>query len=309
MLAAESNLNESEGTLILGADQSPGRHIAAALMRLERRTMLHQPADQSLDRLKPFNAEVLRSTAEIPTLAEIFAAKRDFMSLIVCPSLSLSTGQQLAPAQLAELLPFLETLESRMPQVRKIGLLTEFENPHAYQSLQKSAPSVTWLVCPLVVGFRDESIMDELFSPLRRQKALKFEWKPAHSNARFVFANDVASAVVSLILKNQSPGATIRLESNSGDLSVLVDAFVRSMPEVRRGKLRRYFAETNLVGEKIRVPSSETLFQHPEFQHFLRASEIFPNPTTPTHRFFAHAKDLWQREPDLDLHFPPSRAL
>lgn len=313
MLVAETELRDGDGILIIGAEGSPGRHIASALMRMGQRILLQLSKAQSAEAMKPLNTEIIRTETEIPMLEEIIAAKREFTSLIIAPSLHLSTGQNLSSQHLMHLQKLLADFDAKMPEVQKWVLLSQYQSDTSSEQLFQCSKNTHWLICPLVIGFRDQNLLDEMMLPLKEQRSLKFQAAGTFEDLNMVFASDVAAVTIAALRKGPGPQQIIRITENVTGLPSLILQFQKSMNEKTGASWSDFlskalFSKNQPIGSRISISESKTLAATLQFKNMPRAEEIFPNSPTKPERFFKQIKEFWKRDPKLELHFPPSRA-
>jgi hypothetical protein len=118
------------------------------------------------------------------------------------------------------------------------------------------------------------------------------------------FSGDVAALALTAVLNPGKTGivASLPIVEDAGPRNWL-DAFVAAFPLSRGSWMER-------LATRLSHPLLEEYFVAPTPErHFPLASELFPTRSSRLERIFESSRVSWDRHPELETHFPPSRVL
>lgn len=228
---------------------------------------------------------------------------------VLYPEKALHQGTRAPEPWMERLIQSLDTLRRTSPSAGVLLLLPKQCPESDLQRILESFPDATIFLCPMVMGFRDDSLFDRLIDLLESAPhTLLQDLSSTDKELEFCLMSDLVAFVSSLASTIELEEAVYQIPPQSFDAKKFVDVFNKHFlgtPTVWH-KIRAPFARPPLL--KILKPffrksTSERLSKIPSLL------EVLPSPLTPLERWMRDSAKAYRANPQAREHFPPSRNL
>jgi hypothetical protein len=287
MLVTEDKMTEGDGILISHLEAGLGLQLAAAFKRLGRRVAGSE-------------------TTLSPT---------SYGSLFLMPQMALSLNRTPDPTEIESLKALAQKSLAANPRAHLIWVLPLCAGEDLISDTARVSPSTTVLLAPAVFGFGDGALMETALTLAQENPGTLTQPLPPRFQENFreglLFSGDLAALLVSVPGQRRLFGKKLRVPATTESVQEWKDSFQKhftpriSWFQKSKALLSRRNAWRSLAEKMNSCPAPESFFKG-----FLEnALDYFPTSLTPLDRVMKNSAEQYARNPELNLHFPPARAL
>lgn len=323
MLVEEKQLTESDGILFASPAEGIGYQSAAAFGRLGKKLLGLVKTPQEQTRLNALKMLTIMCDWEHLESPED-KIKHPFSTVVISPNAELANNSALTTEQVTSMNTLVGVLSRMNPHAHFIFVLPNTTPATLVNDLIRDVrEQATVLLSPAIFGFRDGALMDQALELAKKNPALLHKPLTQNFSCALIFAADIAGFIVSLA-QNKTQRNThnktlynkiIRVPAavtNAGDFhQAFCEAFAKaaSLPQklgaiFGRNPLEASFQRMSLSAK---VPT-RTQDEYPPDSE-VHALDVFPTQLTPLSKLMKQSAAQLARHPELELHFPPGRAL
>jgi len=295
----ESKMRQNEILFVEEADRGVAYQTIAAMLRLGIKCKV-RGAD-ALTRVQPL--QVLTSDDDSVN------AVRGVSAYLKAPLASLQSQAPLSEAEISLIRDDLQEIPSTAHAVIVLPYTAKAAN---VKRLFDAHDHTTVVVCPRVVGFRDEGLFADTVAALRTQNGTKWEEIKARPPFAAITISDLCGFLVSVFWNKDLYKKTLVCPSQEvSPLELLTQLESELEFQARSGerllaKLRGFFSAAPKGSTTAAPTESEVLQTLPSAQRIL---DSLPTTTTNFRAWTKKVSEHLERDPESDLHFPPARSL
>jgi len=295
----ESKMRQNEILFVEEADRGVGYQTIAAMQRLGIKCKV-RGAD-ALTRVQPL--QVLTSEDDS------VSAVRGVSAYLKAPLASLQNQASLSDAEVSLLRDDLQEIPSTAHAVIVLPYSAKAAN---VQRLFEAHDHTTVVVCPRVVGFRDEGFFADTVAALRSQSGAKWEAIKTRAPFAAITISDLCGFLVSVFWNKELYRKTLVCPSqvlSPRELLTQLESELEFRPRTDErllAKVRGLFSAAPKSSGTATPSENEVLQTLPAAQRIL---DSLPTATTTLRSWAKKVSEHLERDPESDLHFPPARSL
>lgn len=293
----ESKIRQNETLLVEDAGRGLGYQIIAAMHRLGVKCVVRGPS--SAPELKPL--QVLGTDNSDPATATVSGYLSAPLPLLQCQSV---------PSD-ADIDPIIDGLQNIPFTAHAVVVLPLSTPTEQVTKILASRRRTTILLCPKLLGFRDEEFFSTLISALRTQDGVAWQLLRQREPFAALAISDLCGFLISIFWNDALMQKTLICPSFEVVPNMVISGFEAELEfkptwmEKVRAKLRGSPPSTITSAAKTPPALSDLLATMPQAELTL---DVLPTTTTPIEYWITKTAAGLERAPELDLHFPPSRA-
>lgn len=299
MLVDDESSKEQDHIFLYQATCGVGYQLAGALQRLGRKMLAWLESDEQLEDLKAVPMDSINPGKN--SVQEIQAQLTLLNHFVFSFFPSNAYNEALSVEDYQKLQQFLLEHRDVLKDKHLIFLLAKNEHLERIRMLQSFPARVTIVFCPAVYGPSDHNLFDHFYA--NHVKGLKYP-ELNEPSSDFIFAGDVASALVTIMSKSTFQNSVIELVNSGDSLQQWGEAFAASFPP-----------QTSFVKKLFKAaPFNFNVTEQEHWEKIVdqfspkQSNSIFPENPSTSKRALGVCASALSTHPDMKLIFPPSKS-